>query len=533
MAKIDGEDKLDNFFSILSDELNDKGGLNEERDFAVLRQKERAKKKARYVRPELRQQMFDDFLSTNLLVSNTRINVDLGILADARHWITFVLERLSTRLDPTNIQVTLDKNILLDLWRFGPGASNGIKGTHACEKISQKMSCTPRCVPLVQKLRQNNAYFTLHDIMEASSGFDVIRGSRLTTVPKNETTERTIAIEPSGNMCLQLAAGRYLELALASVGLDIKKQQPINKGLALRGSVDGSLATIDLSKASDMISLDLVRALLPDPWVELLEAIRSEEIEIPGKGWQKLHMVSTMGNGFTFPLMTLIIVALIYGYRSSKGGPSLFIDWSSTGVFGDDVIIPVKEYAEFVEILKQAGLVVNYDKSFSEGPFRESCGGDYYNGYDVTPFYVTSLDGLPEIYGTLNKVFEWSARNNILLVRSIMYLRSLLPENVLFVPEWHGACEGFRTTKVSRTYKHLYVTTPMKELQPSLFTMMLVCGGYVEGRKDHLCYSPRPFKTRWKVGKSRLPKGYLDGRDPLTRSSRVSAFIESYSFLLE
>jgi hypothetical protein len=445
-----------------------------------------------------------------------------------------VLERLATRFDPDNIQVTLDHSLLFDLWRYGPGAGNGVKGTHAAEKIQQHMTCTHPSVPYVLKLRQNNAYFRLYDERHEGRGYTVIDGSRLTTVPKNEDTERTIAIEPVGNMALQLAAGRYLEMALKSIGLDITNQQPKNKLLALRGSLDGSIATIDLSKASDMITPDLVRALMPRDWYSLLMTLRSPRIEVPGHGWMDLNMISTMGNGFTFPLMTLILVSLIYGYRASRGGPNQRIDWSSTCVFGDDIIVPTHEYADICQILHQAGLVVNHDKSYSDGPFRESCGGDYYNGYDVTPFYVRNLQTDPAIYVAINQVFEWSARHNLLLHRSLAYLKSCLRGKVHFVPEWFGPDQGFRTAKVSRRFTYLKQEMPRRTLSDdNLFAVMLACGGYLTGSGPDIVYTPRPLKTRSVVRKARMPSGYLSGFDPLSRTAAISTYIEAYSFLME
>jgi hypothetical protein len=254
-------------------------------------------------------------------------SLDKEVIANAKHFITVMLERFTTSLDPLSIQSTLEVSFLYDNWRYGPGASNGVKGTHTADKIVQDMTCTARCEPLVLRLRSTNPYFVAFDGRKGVSGTRQIRGSRLSTVPKNEDTERTIAIEPSGNMCLQLAAGSYLEGVLRYIGLDIRSQQPKNKAMACRGSLDDSIATIDLSSASDRISLDLVRALMPEKWVALLETLRSPEIAVRSgsssqEEWVELNMISTMGNGFTFPLMTLLIVALIYAYRCTRGGPT-------------------------------------------------------------------------------------------------------------------------------------------------------------------------------------------------------------------
>lgn len=528
------KDRLDTFFRTLSEELHDVKSSRAEVCFARDRQVQRMRKRAAYFNPELRREAISSFIATNASVGATVVTLDRELVGNARHFITVVLERYTTYLDESNIQVTLDHSHLFDLWRYGPGAGNGVKGTHAADKIQQPMTCTSPSVPLVLKLRQINAYFRLFDERNGGIGYSEVRGSRLTTVPKNEDTERTIAIEPVGNMALQLAAGRYLELALKSIGLDITCQQPKNKLMALRGSQDESIATIDLSKASDMITPDLVRALMPEAWYRLLMTLRSQEIEVPGYGWTKLNMMSTMGNGFTFPLMTLILVSLIYGYRATHGGPNLRIDWSSTCVFGDDIIVPTHEYADICKILHQAGLVVNADKSYSAGPFRESCGGDYWNGYDVTPFYVRSLATDPSIYVAINQVFEWSARHGLLLHRTISFLKSCLRGKVHFVPEWFGPDQGFRTAKVAGRFTYLKLHIPVSRLpNDNLFAMMLACGGYLTSKGPDLYYQPRPLKTKAVVRKARMPNGYLSGFDPLSRAKAISAYIESYSFLME
>lgn len=523
------EDRLDTFFETLQDELTSVHHRTLARGFAVERLRSRARKRAEYVNPGLSKLAMDKFIEINDSVKSIRINRTDPVFRDARHYITVVLERFTKSLYPEEIQNPLEMSFLWDHWRYGPGASNGVRGTHTADKISQPMTCTKLSEPFVRKLRSTNPYFVCYDALNERATLTV-NGSRLATVPKNRDTDRTIAIEPSGNMSLQLAAGLYLEGALRSVGLDIRRQQPVNQGLALRGSIDGSLATIDLSSASDMISIDLVRAVMPDQWFSLLCHLRSGVIEVPGHGETQLYMISTMGNGFTFPLMTLIIAALIYGYRAQRGGPTLYLDWTSTAVFGDDIIIPADEYVGFVDVLESAGLVVNKDKSYSEGPFRESCGGDYYNGYDVTPFYVRSLRSVPDIYVALNQLMSWSGKHQVCLPRSFRCLIQMLDGKVLLVPEWMGDFQGLRSAQCPAQYTYLSVQSQRKVLKDPFFEMMLACGGYIEPSGSHLVYVPRPKAVKYVVRKARLPRGYLDGWDPLSRARSSSIWI---SMLIE
>lgn len=539
-----GEERLNAFFNTLLEELKPKAA-----DPAVQRQVQRARKRARFVREELRAKAIIDFKQVNarmgeLQNSPNRPSLALGpdLIANARLFITTVLERYTSSQVEDAIQCTLEPSLLLSGWRYGPGASHGIKGTHTADKIWQDMTCTALCEPYVRELRQLDPYFNAYDGAKGVREYPKIYGSALTTVLKNEDTERTIAKEPPGNMAWQLAAGLYLEGALRYIGLDIRKQQPKNKAMACRGSRDGSIATLDLKSASDCNGTDLVRTLMPPDWAELLFAIRSPQILIPEHGegtvasWEELHMISSMGNGFTFPLMTLILVALIYAYRCRRGGPNLYVSWADTCVFGDDIIIPTHEYDVCVDTLQRAGFIVNNDKSFREGDFRESCGGDYMLGRDITPFYAKSLACDLDVYVVINQVLSWSAREQLFLPRTLAVLRTMLDGKPHLVPEWLGPDQGIQTSGCGRRYT--YLSRVKKEVKLSekaqFFSMKLAVGGYLTPRGDELFFLPRPElkMAKAKVRRSKLPRGYLDGWDPLLRSYQASCMIASYAAIM-
>lgn len=519
-------ERLLQFFDTLQGELSSCQPKTEASAFAVSRQLERARKKARILKSGLREAAINSFVATNERVRDVKVTLDPYVEANAKHFITVMLERFTSSQVEDAIQTALDLGLIFDHWKFGPGASNGVRGTHAVDKIHQPMTCNAPCEPLVRKLRSMNPYISRFDCENDVSGVSLVRGSRLATVPKNEDTERTIAIEPSGQMALQLAAGWYLEGVLRYLGLDIRSQQPKNRDAARRGSISNGLATIDLKSASDMISLELVRRLFPKEWIWLLETLRSREIMLPSGEWIKMHMISTMGNGFTFPLMTLILSALIYGYRCQKYGkdaPNLYIDWTDTCVFGDDVIVPSTEYSDVCEVLTQAGLIVNYDKSFSDGPFRESCGGDFFKGVDVTPFYVKDLSEPSQVYVAINQVLEWCEKTKVFLHQTLLLLKSYLGRKVFLVPEWLNPDQGILTSQVGRRYSYLQPQPLRRRLNDdSPFAMMLAVGGYLVPSGPHLFYSPRPKKPKWKVRTSRLPRGYLDGWEPRKRSQLSS-----------
>jgi hypothetical protein len=529
---MDYAERLRALFHALETDLCDVKGFPP----AVTRLSQRMRKRARLGDPNaLHQKAVDDFRTINDRMATFVVDLPDDVCREARHFLLVMLENYTTSVMPHDIQVSLDVVHLHDLWRFGPGASFETSGTHAAEKIGQKWTTSQKATSVLRKLRKNNPYLSAYD--GVTSGLIEARGSSLKSVPKNEETNRTIAFEPCGNMVAQLAAGEYISRALARIGLDISGQQPKNKAMAQKGSLDGTLATIDLKAASDTISPELVRLLLPPEWYELFMSVRSEEILLDGGEWVKVNMISTMGNGFTFALMTAIITSLIYGFRSvrDRRSPRLWIDWNHTCVYGDDIIIPVDEYDGFCSLLERAGFIVNHDKSFAEGPFRESCGGDYYEGRDITPFYIKKLENNADVYVALNKVTNWCGRENLYLPNTFDFLFKQLKGKPFFVPEWSNPDQGYMTALVERRYKLL---RPFVEKRPypsdGWFLMPLACGGYVSSSPVGVVYMPRQNKTRYVTHRSRLPNGFLDGRDPLTRdpsTSALASFIASASKL--
>jgi len=454
------------------------------------------------------------------------VSLKSEIIEEAKEFIEHALWTYFTSISDEHIQCNFDMDHVLSFWRHGPGASNGVSGTHSAEKF-ESMSVTAGCRQLL--LRALSSRPELREFFSQRSRLQIVGGSRLTTVPKNESSVRTIAIEPSGNMLVQLSAGACLEGVLSGIGFDIRSQQIRNRFLAQSGSVDDSLATIDLSAASDSISVELVRLLWPDEWYRFFMCARSPSASVLDCDL-KLNMMSTMGNGFTFPMMTLTFLSLVYANRRinhSSCSRRLFLDRSCTAVFGDDIIVPAYEYQGLVEVLEGAGFSVNSEKSYFSGPFRESCGGDYYCGVFMTPPYVRSVDSVQGVYIALNQLSRYCADHSVFLPRTFQFLLGLLDNKPLLVPEWESDDAGFRTCEVSRRYKK-YVPSQVRVKYRGPWAMMLACGGYLLPSGDQAFFVPRPFKTKYRLVKDRLPSGYLSGRssvDYCDRRSSLSSFI--------
>lgn len=278
--------------------------------------------------------------------------------------------------------------------KFGPGATFGDLGmlTTVPDKMTSRPSITSDALPFLFQWT-GTAWATAC----ASSGRDpeFIRGNRFTTVPKDCVKDRGIAVEPSINLFYQLGFGRILKSKLKAYGIDLRFGQDIHRQVACEASIRGHLATIDLKNASDTVCINLVRLLLPPRWFEVLFALRSPKTLIDGK-WILLEKFSSMGNGFTFELETLIFLALSLVAVESDGSKAL--PGVNVHTYGDDIIVPTTSSENVIAVLRFFGMTVNLDKTFLTGPFRESCGGDFFNGTNVRPFQLKEFPSEPQHY---------------------------------------------------------------------------------------------------------------------------------------
>jgi len=220
------------------------------------------------------------------------------------------------------------------------------------------------------------------------------------TVPKNTEIDRVACKEPDLNLWCQKAYGNVIRNRLKRVGIDLNDQTN-NQLLSKVGSETGGYATIDLSSASDSVTRALVARLLPRAWYDILDSLRSHITVIDGvehRNW----MFSSMGNGFTFELESLIFWALAksVAFLTNSRGRLL--------VYGDDIIVPTEMSRTLVQVLGFCGFLANSKKTFSEGPFRESCGAHWYMGSDVKPFYVRArILTIPDLIRALNQMRKW------------------------------------------------------------------------------------------------------------------------------
>lgn len=225
-------------------------------------------------------------------------------------------------------------------------------------------------------------------------GVGMQRKSVLVIVPKSMKARRTISKEPSSLMYLQQGVRRALyEHVGKCPGLRSHidfHDQSIGAALAIESSAGQDLATIDLSSASDLVTVELVKAVFRGtPLYPYLVALRSYYVELPSKRVLRMAKFAPMGSALCFPVMTLIFAAAVElaVRRARRTHLGNFPVWR---VFGDDIIVGDALYEDVVLVLEALGFILNSSKSYhSPARFRESCGGEGYDGVDVTPMKIS------------------------------------------------------------------------------------------------------------------------------------------------
>lgn len=302
----------------------------------------------------------------------------------------FRLSRLSDELFPRRILEMASRHCRRILGaiplridgRHGPGAvletSDG--QSTVADKMQKKPTMTARADIFLPHFAETAWGRSLSFRGYSEISPTVVPGNRFTTVPKDFSKMRGICVEPSINVFYQLGVGRVMRLKLAREGIDLNGGQATHQAAAQRASMLGDYGTIDLSNASDNVCEELVRLLLPPDWFELLSSLRSPYTLFRGK-WYRLEKFSSMGNGFTFELETLIFYSLILAVQEFHAVDHRVL------VYGDDIIVHSDVAEDVITILEFCGFTPNRRKTFVSGPFRESCGGDFFWGADVRPHF--------------------------------------------------------------------------------------------------------------------------------------------------
>lgn len=225
-------------------------------------------------------------------------------------------------------------------------------------------------------------------------GLDLDRTCKVVFVPKSVTSWRTISMEPASLQYYQQGIWNCLDRFMTRHSflrcvVDIHSQDR-NRSMAKKASAEGgSFATIDLSAASDTVSWDLVKQVFRG--TRLLRgcyATRSRHALLPDGTRVSLRKFAPMGSALCFPIECLIFAAVCEITARSHG---IYRDASCYSVYGDDIVIRHDLASDLIYNLEKCGFIVNTKKSFIARnlPFRESCGGEYFLGVNVSTFRLS------------------------------------------------------------------------------------------------------------------------------------------------
>lgn len=231
--------------------------------------------------------------------------------------------------------------------------------------------------------------------------------SVIMAVPKNYKTPRIIGKEPAYRQYHMQARRKALTKALTPrrCMLDLS-DQGMSREKCRYAAKFGRYASIDLSSASDRISKSLYRSIFPLDVIRDFDTLLSDEFSI-GTKYYTMQMFSTSGSALTFVLESIVFLAIaLLAYRIH----GLFTNYEDNCeipcIYGDDMLVDTNTFDLTCELLTACGLVVNTDKSFAEGRYRESCGVEYYGDQETTTIYwprkPISLDSAESIQSLIS-----------------------------------------------------------------------------------------------------------------------------------
>jgi len=437
------------------------------------------------------QESMDDYIECDREVKLSDANRDSADLADFRRISQLLFRELFTALDREIWNLEL-------IPKHGPGATADKLRGNGKYRLRTWTDRLEEYFPAVDFLFANARYVHEEAVTYLEPGAE--QPVRVISVPKTQKSSRIIAVEPTAMQYAQQAlmqsmvkhiSGSYLNMFIGT------EDQTHNQRLAQRGSLSGDLATLDLSEASDRVSNQLVREMLSNnPLLQgAVEACRSRKADVPGHGVKRLAKFASMGSALTFPIEAMVFLTLCFigierelNTRFTK--QSELKDYlDQVRVYGDDIVVPTDMVHSVSHVLSLFGAKVNVYKSFWIGRFRESCGKEYYDGFDVTAVKV-------------RRVFPHSRKH----AQEVISMVSLA--NQCFKAGYWGTTKWL-DSKLSDMLSHYPV---VEESSPALGRYSFL--GYETQREcEHL---HRPLVKGYVVD-ARLPSDPLDGPSALLK----------------
>lgn len=216
-------------------------------------------------------------------------------------------------------------------------------------------------------------------------------------VPKDVCKKRIISPENTANMFYQHVVFRGMDRMLrrSCLHVDLHDQTP-NMRACIRGSVSRSIATIDLSAASDSVTMQLLKGLIGGTrlYADIVRT-RSSSAILPDGTQVSLEKVAPMGSKVCFPTECFVFGVICEFVRRSTCSHARY------HVYGDDIVVEASLYPKVIELLTACHFTVNTSKTFPPGSeFLESCGMEALRGENISPLRVGRFFDAYSIYET-------------------------------------------------------------------------------------------------------------------------------------
>lgn len=259
-----------------------------------------------------------------------------------------------------------------------------------------------------------------------------IRYSKFIAVAKSWKKMRGISAEPVELMFFQQAVFRELDEFFQK---DVFWRERVNlhdqvaSQRMCRSAYNERYATIDLSAASDSVTLDLVKRVFKGtrllPW---LLGTRSRYVCYPNGRILENSAFAPMGSACCFPVETMVFV-LIAELAARDSGVS---NKKPCRVFGDDIICSTDAFTLTCAYLTELGFSINMKKSFGDCAYHEACGVEYYKSFNVRPIMFRGRPLGDRVSSTgLQLLQSYGKHCNSLLYIGYHWTRSFLLKYVL------------------------------------------------------------------------------------------------------
>lgn len=346
-------------------------------------------------------------------------------------------------------------------------------------------------------------YIQKNELMDRLPNLKVSLGIGIgEVVPKTRKIGRFMIKPCAINALEQRREGNALRARLLEEGVDLSTAPDLHKRLAWFSSIRNHLTTDDQKWASPLIYTNLVRFLVADKmWLDPLIASRDRVVLMPNGSEHVLEQFAGTGNGYCFELETIIFFGLL---RTAAFIHGMSIRHKDIKVFGDDLIYPKELTATVRKIGSAVGFITNVEKSYSDGPFRESCGGDYLDGVNIRPVYLKQdFDSAHGCTVMANLIYELYLRHNVVLPRCYGVWKRLIrrayvihdkriPRGPRHMDCLHGQLPGswcFSKDRSGEPMLPVWTERPQKlqkfstiayKCDPS-YILAMVSGGYMKG----------------------------------------------------